>query len=73
MLLNIVEYLEFLKAKENMPENLKEQLLSFTFYQFLRQASRKILFLIFFCSTMSLTLVILNAEGTKIFCLPFKM
>lgn len=48
MLLNIVEYLEFLKAKENMPENLKEQLLSFTFYQFLRQASRKILFLIFF-------------------------
>lgn len=48
MLLNIVEYLGFLKAKENMPESLKEQLLSFTFYQFLRQKSRKVLFLTFF-------------------------
>lgn len=48
MLLNIVEYLEFLKTKENMPENLKEQLLSFIFYQFLRQTSRKVLSLTFF-------------------------
>lgn len=34
VLLNIVEYLEFLKTRKNVPENLKEQYSSLSFTSF---------------------------------------
>lgn len=45
--IKFVEYLEFLKARKNMLENVQRKMLSFIFYQCFRKAARKIVFLTF--------------------------